>query len=162
MFILAPERDEDPKSAFERYGEYIRRESSRFPRGALALAASDWYFGVEDHRAPHDAWLVSAAFEETGTGARHQERALALRLRLLSAYHDQELEFFYPKVVAYTFQGMAVATGHGDWRYDEFRLDDAGQLIHEIQWHAGDERAAWTITSNDVVFTSRKVPSADQ
>jgi hypothetical protein len=65
-------------------------------------------------------------------------------------------------VVAYTFQGRAVATGHGDWRYDEFRLDDVGQLVHEIQWHSGAERAAWTIISNDVVFTSRKVPSANR
>lgn len=162
MFILAPERDEDPEGAFERYDEYIRRESTRFPPGALELAASDWYFDFEDHRGPHDAWLVSAALEETGVGARHHERALALRLRLLNAYHDQELQFFYPKVVAYTFEGMSVAAGHGDWRYDEFRLDDAGRLIHEIQWHAEHERAVWRITSTDVVFTSRKLPSADQ
>jgi hypothetical protein len=162
MFILAPERDENPKDAFDRYDNYVRRESGRFPPGALALATSDWYFGFEDHRAPHDAWLVSTAFEETGAGARHGERTLALRLHLLSAYHDHELEFYYPKVVSYTLQGMSVAAGHGDWRYDEFRLDDAGQLIHEIQWRAGDERAAWTITSNDVAFTARKVPSADR
>ena len=162
MFILAPERDEDPRGAFGRYDGYIRRESARFPPGAIALATSDWYFGFEDHRAPHDAWLVSAAFEEVGDCARRDERTLALRLRLLSAYHDHELEFYYPKVVGYTFQGMSVAAGHGDWRYDEFRLDDAGQLIHEIQWHARDERAVWMITSNDVVFTSRKVPSADR
>ena len=30
-YILAPERDEDPVGAFERYAEYLRLESARFP-----------------------------------------------------------------------------------------------------------------------------------
>ena len=131
MFILAPERDEDPQGAFDRYSDYIRRESGRFPPGVLSLLTSDWYFDFADHRAPHDAWLRSASFEETGDPARPEERVLALRLRLFAAYHDHELEFYYPKVFAYAFQGAAVTFGHGEWRYDEFRLDHLGRLVHE-------------------------------
>lgn len=160
MFILAPERDEDPQGAFARYAEYIRQESARFPPGARTLVTSSWYFSATDHRAPHDAWLVSVAFEEAGTGSRGEERALALRVRLLGAYHDHELEFFYPRVFAYVFEGRSVALGHGDWRYDELTLDRDGRLVHEIQWHGAGYRAAWVITANDVVFTSREVSSA--
>src|SRR6185503_2595900 len=104
MYILAPERDVDPEGSFQRYEEYLRQEKRRFPPGALALATSDWYFGFADHRAPHDAWLLSALFEETGAGTRGEERSLSLRVRLLGAYHDFELEFHYPKVFSYSFQ----------------------------------------------------------
>lgn len=156
MFILAPERDQDPEGASSRYSEYLRREAIRFPPGALALATSDWYYDFDSHRAPHDAWLLTAAFEETGTGGRHEQRALALRIRLLGAYHDLELELFYPRVFTYSFQGAAVELGHGDWRYDEFRLDQAGRLVHEIQWNFSDVSATWVITADDVVFTSRE------
>lgn len=156
-YILAPERDEDPAGAFERYADYLRRESARFPRRALELATSDWYLGMTDHRAPHDAWLLSASFEESGRDDRQQERAIALRLCLLGAYHDQELEFYYPRVFAYRFWGDDVQLGHGDWRYDEFRLNEDGRLIHEIQWSGKAERATWLIHADDVVFTSLPV-----
>src|SRR5262245_51550483 len=120
MYILAPERDDDPEGAFARYAEYLRTESRRFPPGAYALATSDWYYGFADHRAPHDAWLQTLSVEENGSGTRREQRALALRIRLLGAYHDRELELFYPKVLAYDLRGGSVADGHGDWRYDEF------------------------------------------
>jgi hypothetical protein len=157
MFILAPERDRDPKGAFLRYSNYLEREARRFPVGALALATSDWYFDATDHRAPHDAWLLSASFEEVGTGARRENRAVSLRLKLLSAYQDLELEFYYAKVLSYSIEGKPVSSGHGDWRYDEFRLDDGGQLVHEIQWAGGGHRAHWLINADDVCFSSRAV-----
>jgi hypothetical protein len=134
MYILAPERDLDPAGAFRRYGEYLRREEARFPPGAFALATSDWYFGFEDHRAPHDGWLVCAALEEIGRGARNEDRTLALRVRLLGAFHDLELEFYYPRIFSYAFRGDVLERGHGDWRYDEFRIGNDGHLVHEIQW----------------------------
>lgn len=155
MYILAPERDSDPEGAFQRYEEYLRHAEGRFPAGALALATSGWYFGFNDHRAPHDAWLLSASFEETGTGARSEKRTLSLRVRLLGAYRDHELEFHYPKVFSYAFAGGVVEPGHCDWRYDEFRLNDVGQLVHEIQWWGATQTATWLICSDDVVFTSR-------
>jgi hypothetical protein len=155
-FILAPERDSDPAEAFRRYREYLKQEEARFPPGAFALATSDWYFGTDDHRAPHDAWLLGAFFEEAGHGERRESRSLSLRLCLLGAYHDLELELVYPKVFAYRLSGASVARGHGDWRYDEFRVSKDGHLVHEIQWWGSDERATWAIESDDVVFTWRR------
>ncbi len=78
-----------------------------------------------------------------------------MRVRLLGAYHDFELEFFYPKVFSYTFQAGALNSGHGDWRYDEFRLSDDGHLVHEIQWCREAHEPTWLIHADDVVFTSR-------
>jgi hypothetical protein len=155
MYILAPERDLDPEGAFQRYEEYLRQAEGRLPAGALALATSDWYFDFTDHRAPHDAWLLSASLNETGAGERNEERLLSLRVRLLGAYHDLELEFYYPRVFSYKVEGNAVERGHCGWRYDEFRLNDVGQLVHEIQWWGATRSTTWLICSDDVVFTSR-------
>ena len=159
-YILAPERDLDPEGAFRRYRDYLRQEGSRFPKGALALATSDWYFGNADHRAPHDSWLLSASFEEIGTAAEERERTVSLRVRLLGAYHDLELELHYPKVFAYSFRGAVGKDGHGDWRYDEFRLGEEGELVHEIQWWGKENRGTWVIHATDVVFTSRRYDAA--
>jgi hypothetical protein len=154
-FILAPERDDDPIGAFRRYREYLAREERRFPPEALILASSDWYFGADDHRAPHDGWLRQARFEESEQGTRKGVRELSLRLTLLGPYHDLELEFFYPRVFAYKCEGM-VEGGHGDWRYDEFRVADSGHLLHEIQWCGSNDDATWLIESDDVVFRCRE------
>jgi hypothetical protein len=154
-YILAPERDADSTGAFARYREYLRRQETSFPPQALALATSGWYFGADDHRAPHDAWLRRAVFEESEHGERREIRSLALRITLLGAYHDLELEFFYPQVFAYKFEGHVVQEGHGDWRYDEFRVADSGHLLHEIQWRGVQVGATWLIESDDVVFTYR-------
>jgi hypothetical protein len=90
-FILAPERDDDSEGAFARDRAYLSRGKHHFPAGAFALAASDWYLGSADHRAPHDAWLLSASFDETGLGERNEDRGVSLCVRLLGAYHDLEL-----------------------------------------------------------------------
>jgi hypothetical protein len=152
-FILSPERDSDPAGAFKRYRDYLEREDARFPRQALALALSDWYFDATDHRSPHDAWLEAALFEESGSGTRQEERTLSLRLTLLGAYRDLKLEFWYPKVFRYEFRGAAVSRGHFDWRYDEFRVSDAGRLVHDIQWSGVTASASWLIEAEDVSMT---------
>jgi hypothetical protein len=74
---------------------------------------------------------------------------------LLGAYHDLELEFYYPKVFSYSFTGAVMERGHGDWRYDEFRVAENGHVIHEIQWRGPDDEATWVIESDDVIFSHR-------
>lgn len=121
----------------------------------LRLAQSDWYYGFSDHRAPHDAWLEWVQFEEPTSGERNQVRHLSLRLRLLGAYHDQWLEFFYPRVFAYEMSNADSNTGHGDWLYDEFRLSPTGHLLHEIEWagKAASDGSRWLIEASDVEFS---------
>lgn len=159
-YILSAQRDVDnpdeAKRLWNLYREYLRENQARFPPGAHTLASSDWYFGFEDHRAPHDAWLESATFAEPALGARSEVRHLSLRLRLLGAYHDQWLEFFYPKVFAYEMSSQRSDAGHGDWLYDEFRLTSQGHLLHEIEWagKAGSSGSRWLIEASDVEFNA--------
>lgn len=155
-YILSEERDSDRcDHLWDQYRRQILAHRDHFPPGAFALATSDWYYGFSDHRAPHDAWLVSSAFEEAASGDRSETRKLTLRIRLLGAYHDQYLEFFYPEVYAYSVTCSASTEGHGDWRYDEFRLSAEGHLLHEIEWAGapGKEGARWLIEASDVAFS---------
>jgi hypothetical protein len=158
-YILSAQRDQDNMQEARRlwnaYEQYLKSNEAKFPQGAYRLATSDWYFGFEDHRAPHDAWLQEVRFEEPAKGERSEIRSTCLRIRLLGAYHDLWLEFFYPQVYSYTLSGPAVCRGHGDWRYDEFRLSEAGHLLHEIEWagYPSEEGSRWIIEASDVEFT---------
>lgn len=152
-YILSAQRDQDAptQGLWREYKQYLQANRTAFPPGAFALATSDWYFGCSDHRAPHDAWLEWARFEEPCLGDRHEVRALSLRVRLLGAYHDNYLEFFYPQVYSYALSHNTTSSGHGDWQYDEFRLSSRGHLIHEIEWTgAPGSEARWLIEASDV------------
>jgi len=159
-YILSAQRDQDDLQEalrlWREYEKYLKSNEHRFPPGAYQLATNGWYFGFEDHRAPHDAWLQEIRLEEPAQGERCEVRTAALRIRLLGAYHDMWLEFFYPRVYSYTLSGPAVRCGHGDWRYDEFRLSEAGHLLHEIEWAGSpaEEGGRWLIEASDVQFSS--------
>jgi hypothetical protein len=159
-YILSAQRNlEDPgeaKRLWDLYRQYLRENAAKFPPGAFSLANGDWYYGFADHRAPHDAWLESATFAEPASGERNEVRHVSLRLRLLGAYHDRWLEFFYPKVFAYEMSSQGTEAGHGDWLYDEFRLSPNGHLLHEIEWagRAGSNGSRWLIEASDVEFAT--------
>ena len=150
MFILSPEREADAKRAFANYAEYLEKNRAGFPSSAYALATSDWYFDPAVHHAPHDAWLESLTIAEPSSGARSEIRKTAITIKLLGAYHDGYIELHYPEVFAYRLSAVGLATGHGDWRYDEFRLDQEGRVIHEIQWAAREVDETWLIVACDV------------
>ena len=150
MFILCPERDEDVVGAFERYSKYLKANRIRFPPSAYALATSDWYYGFSAHQAPHDAWLESARLGELASGERHEIRVPYLTIRLLGAFHDGHIEFHYPQVFSYHLVAETQGHGHGDLRYDEFRLDEQARLIHEIEWAAFGTSNHWVIVASDV------------
>lgn len=131
MFILADKRDADVDGAFARYRAYLEANRHRFPPSAYSLASSDWYFGFSDHQAPHDSWLESLSVSEPSTGQRSEIRTVSITIKLLGAYHDGYIELHYPTVFEYRLGGMTLGQGHGDWRYDEFRLNERDQVIHE-------------------------------
>jgi hypothetical protein len=157
-YILSAQRDhwndaKQFKQGWAKYQSYLRENAPAFPPGAYALATSDWYHDFSGHQAPHDAWLEQFKLEETGTGPRNEKRHLSLTMRLLGAYHDRILEFYYPAVFSYEMSKPRGHDGHLDWRYDEFRLGDSGSLIHEIEWAGAGTAASWLIEASDVQFT---------
>jgi hypothetical protein len=150
--ILSKQRDLDVLGAFDAYRKYLFANRSRFPPSAFALANSDWYFDFEDHRCPHDSWLESAQISESAGGDRSEIRRLTLTVRLLGAYHDGHIELAYSDMNAYEFKLGQVDHGHGDWRYDEFRVSDAGRVVHEIEWASFANKGSWLIEASDVTY----------
>lgn len=150
MFILADQRDSDVMAAFARYKEYLELNRSRFPKSAYALTTSDWYFGFSDHHAPHDSWLELVQIFEPSSGDHHEIRTVSIIIRLLGAYHDGYIEFHYPTVFEYRLTADTLAQGHGDWRYDEFRVNEKGNLVHEIEWASFGATNTWLIVASDV------------
>jgi hypothetical protein len=152
MFILGGERDADPVKSFQRYREYLKSVRSNFPPKAYALASSEWWYNFNEHRCPHDAWLESATLRELSSGERCEARTTELSLLLLGAYHDLKLWIVYKGVVSLNVDGPNLVNGHGDWRYDEFRVSEDGRLVHEIEWASHKDHARWIITAEDIEY----------
>ena len=149
-YILADQRDRDVVAAFAAYREYLLERRPEFPPSAYALAASAWYFNFADRRCPHDGWLESVIIGERSIGTRHERRSSTLTIRLLGAYQDGHIEFTYPEVYDYDLSGNHIGQGHGDWRYDEFRVSESGRVIHEIEWASFRKTNRWLIEAADV------------
>ena len=157
MFILSGERDEDVIAAFKRYKKYLISVREQFPPNAFKLAYSDWYFNPSDHKCPHDAWLEQAILDEASSGERHEIRHTELKLTLLSAYHDYQIFITYKGVTGLNMHGVGLNKGHGDWRYDEFRISDEGLLVHEIEWRQYKMQSTWTITAEDIEYRTEQI-----
>lgn len=150
MYILGDQRDEDVVKAFDSYRNYLENNKGSFPKSAYTLATSDWYYGSSDHKAPHDSWLEALTISESSSGERNEIRTVQITIKLLSAYHDGFIEFHYPEVTKYQISAEFLEQGHGDWRYDEFRIDQNGKLIHEIEWASYGATNTWIIVASDV------------
>ena len=151
-FILAEQREKDVAEAFRLYREYLRTNEASFPKSAYALAMSDWYWDVSLSGCPHDAWLKNLVVTETSEGPRQEIRAVEMTIELLGPYHDGVIEFHYPGVSGYQMESRGLEMGHRDWLYDEFRIDERGRLIHEIEWAGPKGTARWLINASDVEY----------
>lgn len=156
-YFLRKERNEDVMVSYRRYQQYLREHEHEFPPGGFALGTAEWYQNANDHRCPHDGWLE--AFTISETAGADKTRVTTMRTRLLGAYHDGYIEFFYPRVFKYTLLSSSSLLGlgrfgQGDWLYDEFRLSSEGHLIHEIEWAGSGEHegSRWIIEATDVEF----------
>ena len=152
-YYLSKQRNADVAGSYQRYQQYLREQKHVFPPNAFALATAEWYQNPADHRCPHDGWLESFIISETPNLERKM-RTLSIRTRLLGAYHDGYIEFYYSSVFAYTLESQLCTKGLGDWLYDEFRLSSEGRLIHEIEWSGfpNGKDARWIIEASDVEF----------
>lgn len=151
MFILDAQRHSDP-AAFAKYRHYLEANRERFPKSAYTLATSDWYMNFHYHQCPHDAWLEWVKIDEPSSGERHEIRTVAITIKLLGAYHDGIIEIHYPQVFEYRLNSGPLNGGHLDWHYDEFRLNDDGHVMHEIEWCGLHNTGTWLIVASDVEF----------
>jgi hypothetical protein len=154
-YILSAQRDFNVVQAFQEYRQYLERAKATFPSSAYELAISPWYFDFQDHRCPHDAWLDKLQVSESPMSDR--KRSVSARITLIGAYHDLVLEFHYPVVSKYRCDIPDSLGGHRDWLYDEFRLSDSGDVVHEIEWRGPSQAGSWVIEASDVLFQVKPI-----
>ncbi|HKX83413.1 MAG TPA: hypothetical protein VJL58_04260, partial [Pyrinomonadaceae bacterium] len=94
----------------------------------------------------------NVTISEPFSGDRDELRTVEIRIELLGAYHDGKILLRYPKVFGYELNARMLDEGHRDWRYDEFRVNDDGQLVHEIEWWGLYNTAIWQIVASDVEY----------
>jgi hypothetical protein len=158
-FVLSENRSgtaRELQESFERYRLYLVENKAIFPPSAFQLASSDWYFSLSDQRSPHDGWLEDFEVFERDQGAQ-TDRAVGINVRVRSVRQDRYLDFYYPRVYSYRIELIDGRFGHRDWRYDEFRLSDAGHVVHEIEWAGPVEVARWIIVASDVHLSHRPI-----
>src|SRR5215831_5118719 len=108
-YFLSKERNRDVLEAYRRYQEYLRQHEREFPPSAFALATAEWYQNARDHRCPHDGWLENLVISETADNDK--KRTTTIQVRLVAAYHDGHIEFFYPQVFTYTLESPSCVGG---------------------------------------------------
>lgn len=150
-FVLQKDGSQDSHEAFveswRQYREYLESISVHLPPSAREFAIAEWHYNFQDHRAPHDAWVESINIFETATGERQEIRQAYIKLSLLGAYHDGHIEIEYVNVLRYSI-GSAYEN-HGDWEYDEIRLSEAGNVLHEIEIGG----FSWVIECKDIRYS---------
>jgi hypothetical protein len=162
-FILTKDRAENSQAEWQRawaaYCEYLASIRHLLPQRAYDFAIASWHYDFSDHRSPLDAWLESLTINETGKGERQQHRSVQIAIHLLGAYHDGQIEISYGDVRNYSIVMLPVSwednmgeRDHRDWLYDEVRLSEQGNVLHEIEWSGG---SSWVIEAKDIVYRWR-------
>jgi hypothetical protein len=132
------------------YLRYVAERRQDFPAGARDFVAQSWRYDLNDHRCPHDSWLESLTLREVATGDRQQTRSVEIAARFLGTYHDGTFDLTYEGVTDYALAFAKPAkrpnVAHGDWIVDEVTLNEAGAVVHEIQFEGG----VWSIVCADV------------
>lgn len=146
----------ESRNSFDDYSNYLASVRNQLPASAHAFAAAIWHYDFSDHRCPHDCWVDSMSIMEVPSGDRQQDRYIAIKVRLLGAYHDGFLELSYKKVKSYSllspteFNLPPLNVGHGDWLIDEVRVSETGLVLHEIEFSRG---SCWLIECEDIEYT---------
>lgn len=146
-YILQKDRPQNSPSEWEEawtvYIDYLESIKEELPESVFEFARAPWHYDFQDHRSPHDAWLESLLIREDSTGDRRQNRSLKLKICLLGAYHNGNIAITYQSVKRYHLLCPSELNGgHADWLYDEIRLSEHGNCLHEIEWSSG---ANWLI-----------------
>src|SRR5947207_13827423 len=67
----------------------------------------------------------------------------------MTAFHDGYIELTYLDVKSYNLSSKHVQFNRVDWLYDEVRLSDNGNVLHEIEWDGGDY---WVIEATEIIY----------
>ena len=142
--------------AWKRYTEYLDRIENELPASARAFARASWHYDPMHHWDLHDSWVEELSIQETRRHDERSSRDIAIRLRLLGAYHDGHTTLTYTGVRRYELMLDSATSvwphlGHDDLLVDEIRLSDHKLVVHEILFASG---ARWVIECADLHYAT--------
>jgi len=141
---------EEIKGVFETYYRHIESLRDRMPAKAYEFASAPWHYD-DGTIGLHDSWVESVLLREAAEWERQEIRRLEIVVELLGAYHDRIIRLHYTGVREYEMTKEA-SFSHGDWLTDEFDVNDAGLVVHEVDFANG---GSWRIVCQDVEFSER-------
>lgn len=132
------------------YHSHLTRILQELPQPTQRFVGAGWYHDPRSHDCPHDAWLMGTVLNVDARGDRRRD----IRITLLGAYHDRQIELLYTGV---TEMRVSLAPAKGrpiEWVCDEFDVTGDSLVIHEILWDTGE---IWMITASCVDFDIKQV-----
>lgn len=84
-----------------------------------------------------------------------------IEMRLLGAYHDGYITFRYSSVQYYSLnrhKSSVIKSSHGDLRYEEIRIDEEGNTVHEFDWYSLDENGIFLIAARKIEYIWEPLP----
>ena len=153
MGILIKTLSED--GSYPEYLAYIQSIENKLPASAYEYAIAEWHYSLTDPRGIHDAWLQSLTI--TGVfGPDQRPQTCDIQATFLNAFCDRLLKFHYQGVISYNLQTPATFRAHPDVYFDEIRLSDRANVIHEILFM---DNIRWIIESRNFSLTHQKLPA---
>jgi hypothetical protein len=89
---------------FADYEKYLEENKKYFPPSAFEFASAKWHYDNLDSRCPHDSWVTSVVILENADRKDLIKREMEIRINLLGAYQDGEIEIKYQGIKGYSFQ----------------------------------------------------------
>lgn len=162
MFILSRDVDgldyPEYKAKYDQYLEYLQKIKPKLSLSPKNFIYEDWYRNKESHRCPNASWLEKLIISENG------DNQVQIELKLLGAYHDGYITFKYSGVKYYKIQRhqqSVIESSHGDFRYNEYRLDEHDNIVHELDWYTLDENAIFLIACQHIEYIWEPIPEGD-
>lgn len=141
---------DDFKQKWKEYYAYLETIKDQIPKSAYEFAKAKWHYNFNDSRCPHDSWIDDVIIHENAEGDRKQFRTIEIKIVLLGAWHNGNIEITYKNVKGYSISKSAdLGKSHNDWMRDEIRLSEKGLVLHEIEWLVEPN---WIIECEDIEF----------
>jgi hypothetical protein len=88
---------------------------------------------MKSPRCIHDAWLLSSIISEASIESpKLKPTRFGLEISFLGGFEDRILKYSYGDIVSYHFETPDRISAHSEVYFDEIRLSEQGNVVHEI------------------------------
>jgi hypothetical protein len=116
-------------TSYQQYLQYLDSVKQKLLPSAYEYGAASWHYDLSHPKCIHDAWLRTLAIEEI---CAETPQSSNISATFLNAFEDRLLSFSYRDVVHYKLSTPGKIQAHGEVYFDEVRLSDQMNVVHEI------------------------------